>query len=72
MANKERADVPAEDEIDHLIEDAGELTPKELAQERKAALEDRQRRSWLAHSPEQLAGRIPTSVFAMGDLAEGA
>ena len=51
------------------IEDEAELTAKELVQERKAALDERQRLTWLQHSAEQLAGRIPVSVFAMGDLA---
>ena len=56
------------EEIQIVIEDEGELTPKELAQERKAALEAQQRLSWLRHSPQELAGRIPVSVFAMGQL----
>jgi hypothetical protein len=68
MAKKDRAEAAAENDIHVLIEDAQELTPKELDQERKAALEERQRRSWLSHTPEQLANRIPVSVFAMGDL----
>ena len=54
-----------------VIEDEAELTPKELAQERKAALEAQQRLTWLSSTPQQLAGRIPVSVFAMGDLATG-
>ena len=57
------------DEIRIILEDEAELTQKELAQERKAALEAQQRLSWLKHTPEQLVGRIPVSVFAMGDLA---
>jgi len=44
------------------------LTAKELAQERKALQEEQQRLTWLSQSAEQLAGRIPVSVFAMGDL----
>lgn len=58
----------AENEIHILIEDEAELTAKELAQERKAALDERKRLSWLSDTPEQLAGRIPVSVFAMGNL----
>lgn len=57
-------------EIRITVEDEAELTQKELAQERKAALEAQQRLTWLKHTPEQLAGRIPVSVFAMGDLAQ--
>ncbi|WBY02372.1 hypothetical protein PE066_02230 [Ramlibacter tataouinensis] len=51
-----------------IIEDEKELTPKELAQERKAALEEQKRLTWLSQTPAQLAGRIPVSVFAMGEL----
>jgi hypothetical protein len=58
------------DEIRILVEDEAELTQKELAQERKAALEAQQRLTWLKHTPEQLVNRIPVSVFAMGDLAQ--
>lgn len=61
---------PEAEEIRIIIEDEQELTQKELAQERKAALEAQQRLTWLKHTPEQLAGRIPVSVFAMGDLAQ--
>jgi hypothetical protein len=68
MANKEGAAGAAEDEIQVLIEDEAELTAKELAQERKAALDEHKRLAWMNHTPEQLAGRIPVSVFAMGDL----
>ena len=56
----------AEDEIHVLIEDEAELTPKELAQERKAALEEQKRKAWLTDSPSELASRIPVSIFAMG------
>lgn len=52
-----------------LIEDAAELTPKELEQERLAKAEELKKLGWMSHSAEQLAGRIPVSVFAMGDLA---
>lgn len=58
------------EDIRIIIEDEQELTQKELAQERKAALEAQQRLTWLKHTPEQLATRIPVSVFAMGDLAQ--
>jgi hypothetical protein len=56
------------DDIVTLIEDAAELSPKELEQERLAKLEELKKLSWMSHSAEQLAGRIPVSVFAMGDL----
>ena len=56
------------EEIDVHIADAADLTPKELEQERKAQLEELKKRSWMAHSAEELAARIPTSVFAMGNL----
>jgi hypothetical protein len=56
------------DDIVTLIEDAADLTPKELEQERLAKLEELKKLSWMSHSAEQLAGRIPVSVFAMGDL----
>jgi hypothetical protein len=52
-----------------LIEDASELTPKELEIERKAKAEELRKRSWMSHTAEELAGRIPVSVFAMGSLA---
>ncbi len=68
MTRKEEALTAPEEEMHILIEDEAELTPKELAQERKAALDERKRLSWLAHTPEQLANRIPVSVFAMGSL----
>jgi hypothetical protein len=62
--------VPAadHDEILKLIEDAADLTPKELEQERLAKVEEIKKLSWMSHSAEQLAGRIPVSVFAMGGL----
>ena len=59
----------ATDEMDIVIEDAADLTAKELAQERLARIEEMKKRNWMSHSPEQLAARIPVSVFAMGDLA---
>lgn len=59
----------AASDIVGIIEDEKELTPRELAQERKAALEEQKRLEWLRQTPEQLAGRIPVSVFAMGQLA---
>ena len=52
-----------------VIEDASELTPKELELERKAQAEEIKKRSWMSHSAEELANRIPVSVFAMGSLA---
>lgn len=68
MSNKERAAETAEQAVQILIEDEAELTPKELAQERLAALEAHKRRAWLSQTAHELAGRIPVSVFAMGDL----
>lgn len=55
--------------LDIHIVDAADLTPKELEQERKAQLEELKKRSWMSHSAEELANRIPVSVFAMGSLA---
>ena len=72
MPKKDLAVDTADNEIKILIEDEAELTPKELAQERQAALEAHKRRAWLTQSAEELAGRIPVSVFAMGNLAEAA
>ena len=69
MSSKEEAATAPEEDVHILIEDEAELTPKELAQERKAALDERKRLSWLSHTPEQLANRIPVSVFAMGGIA---
>ena len=69
MAKKNAVSAADHDEIVTLIiEDAADLTPKELEQERLAKMEELKKLSWMAHSAEQLAGRIPTSVFAMGDL----
>jgi hypothetical protein len=49
----------------------GERFPsdRELALDRKALEEDAAKRAWMGDSARQLAGRIPTSVFALGDLA---
>jgi hypothetical protein len=69
MPQKNAVPVPDLDEIITLIEDAADLTPKELEQERKAKMEELKKLSWMSHSAEELAGRIPVSVFAMGDLA---
>ena len=68
MSKKDLAVDVADNEVNILIEDEAELTPKELAQERLAALEAHKRRAWLTQSAHELAGRIPVSVFAMGDL----
>ena len=68
MTKRDWAAIAADHETHIAIEDEAELTAKELVQERKAAMEERQRLTWLHHSAEQLAGRIPVSVFAMGDL----
>ena len=67
MQNKEGAAMLADEEIHVVIEDEAELTAKELAQERKAALEEHKRKAWLTHTPAQLAGRIPVSVFALSE-----
>lgn len=69
MANKDSTLAAAEQDTPITIEDEKELTPKELAQERKAALEEQKRLSWLSQTAEELTGRIPVSVFAMGQLA---
>jgi hypothetical protein len=68
MAKTGSTAAAAENELHIIIEDQEELTAKELAQERKALQEEQQRLTWLSQSAEQLAGRIPVSVFAMGDL----
>jgi|GEM_PF-5216173 hypothetical protein len=47
------------------------LTPKELEIERKAKLEELKKRSWMTQSAEQIASRVPISVFAMGGLVAG-
>jgi hypothetical protein len=54
-----------------VIEDAADLSAKELAEERKAKVEELRKRSWMSESAHQLAGRIPVSVFAMGELGSG-
>jgi hypothetical protein len=64
--------IAAADVAEILIEDAADLTAKELAQERLARLEEMKKRNWMGHSPHQLAARIPVSVFAMGDLITSA
>ena len=68
MSKKELAGMAAENEVQIVIEDEAELTPKELAQEKLAALEAQKRRAWLSQSAEEIAARIPVSVFAMGTL----
>lgn len=69
MAKNNAATATELDDLVIVIEDAADLTAKELEQERKAQVEELRKRSWLSDSAEQLAGRIPVSVFAMGDLA---
>lgn len=66
MQNKDEAATEAEAAIHIVLEDESELTAKELAQERKAAIEEHKRKAWLEHTPAQLAGRIPVSVFDLG------
>jgi len=66
--SKNQAPAADLDAIVTLIEDAADLTPKELEQECQAKAEELKKLSWMSHSAEQLAGRIPVSVFAMGDL----
>jgi hypothetical protein len=44
------------------------LTPKEIELERKAKLEELKKRGWMTQTAEQLAGRIPVSVFAMAGV----
>jgi hypothetical protein len=67
MQNKDEAATVVDEEIQVILEDEAELTPKELAQERKAAIEEHKRKAWLGHTPAELAGRIPVSVFALGN-----
>ena len=67
MQNKDEAATLADAEMHVIVEDEAELTPKELAQERKAAIEEHKRKAWLGHTPAELAGRIPVSVFALGN-----
>jgi hypothetical protein len=67
MSKKPVPAAPAE-EIHILVEDAADLTPKELELERKALAEEMRKRSWMSEDAQQLARRIPVSVFAMGDL----
>ena len=67
MQNKDEAATVVDEEIQVILEDEAELTPKELAQERKAAIEEHKRKAWLGHTPAQLAGRIPVSVFDLGN-----
>ena len=59
----------ADPEVLPMIKDAEELTPKELEQECKAMAEELEKRSWMEHTADQLAKRIPTSIFAMGSIA---
>ncbi|MBL0426381.1 hypothetical protein [Ramlibacter alkalitolerans] len=49
-------------------EDAEVLSPKEQEKERLALLEEQKKRSWMEQTAHQLAGRIPISVFALGQL----
>lgn len=67
MQNRDEAAAPVEAEIHVVIEDEAELTTRELAQERKAAIEEHKRKAWLGYTPAQLAGRIPVSVFDLGN-----
>jgi hypothetical protein len=67
--SKNALPVPPAEEIHILVEDAADLTPKELELERKALAEEMRKRSWMTEGAQQLARRIPVSVFAMGDLA---
>lgn len=68
MSKKNAAKAPDLDDIVVVIEDAADLTAKELEQERNAQIEELNKRSWMALSARQMAGRIPISIFAMGDL----
>jgi hypothetical protein len=66
MQKEDGMQAAAEADIHFVLEDEAELTAKEIAQERKAALEEHKRKAWLGYTPAQLAGRIPVSVFALG------
>lgn len=68
MSKKNAVKAPELDDIVVLIEDAADLTPKELEQECNAKIEEINKRSWMALSAKQMADRIPISIFAMGDL----
>jgi hypothetical protein len=68
MSKKQAVPAADLDEILIVIEDAADLTAKELEQERKAQAEEMKKRSWMSSSAEELAGRIPVSIFAMGHL----
>lgn len=67
MQNKDETAALAEAEIHVVLEDETELTAKEIAQERKAAIEEHKRKAWLGYTPAELAGRIPVSVFDLGN-----
>jgi len=67
MQNTHEAAEVAQAGIHIVLEDEAELTAKELAQERKAALEEHARKAWLGYTPAQLARRIPVSVFDLGN-----
>ncbi|HYF16380.1 MAG TPA: hypothetical protein VEA40_00825 [Ramlibacter sp.] len=57
------------DQFQDPSDELEQLTPKEREQERKARLEEMQKRAWMDQSPQQLARRIPVSVFAMAGVA---
>jgi hypothetical protein len=54
---------------DEFDADGERFPDRETAVDRKALEEDVAKRAWMGDSAQQLAGRIPTSVFALGDLA---
>ena len=68
MSKKNPVTAKPIDDIVVLIEDAADLTAKELEQERNARIEELNKRSWMSQSAQQMARRIPISIFAMGDL----
>jgi hypothetical protein len=71
MSKKNAVKATDLDDIVVLIEDAADLTAKELEQECNAKLEELNKRSWMTLSARQMADRIPISIFAMGDLVAG-
>ncbi len=68
MSKKNTVTATDLDDIVVLIEDAADLTAKELEQECTAKIEELSKRSWMALSARQMADRVPISIFAMGDL----
>jgi hypothetical protein len=71
IATSNELPLPAIDDI-LTLEEKELLTPKEIEIERKAKLEELKKLSWMTQSAEQIASRVPVSVFAMGALVGAA